>query len=136
FAVLAKADDPWPTAAPRDLGWSFKGYRTTKDDRPTFLYARGDLKVADFPQPLGGKELALRRTLTLTSASPPANLVYRAAVGDRIEEAPDGSFRIDGWRLKVTGARGRVRTSGGKAELLVPVTFRDGKAEVEVEYVW
>jgi hypothetical protein len=39
--------------------------------------------------------------------------------------------------MKVT-ADGKpvVRQSGGKSELLVPVTFAGGKAKVVVEYSW
>jgi hypothetical protein len=138
FAVLAKPDSPWPAGSSRSQGWRFRGYRLTKDDRPTFLYSLGGLEVQDFPNPVTvGKEVGMRRTLSL-AATGVAGLYYRAAVANRIEPLANGSYRIDdAWNLKVEGAgKPQVRRSGGKQELLVPVPFQGGKARLVVEYVW
>src|SRR5262249_44321008 len=66
---------PWPGNA-KDVGQRFKGYRLTKDDRPTFLYTVGDVAVEDFPNAVTiGKDQAIRRTFTLKAAEKaPANL--------------------------------------------------------------
>ena len=78
-----------------------------------------------------GKEPpSLRRTLTLTAALPVLNLWFRAAAATKIEPAGGGWFRIDGeWRLRVDGPGSpRVRHSGGKQELLIPVRFDGNRA--------
>src|SRR5262249_5847446 len=117
-------------------GYRFLGYKLTADDRPTFLYAAGDVKVEDFPNPVAGKEVAVRRTLRLTAAKPVEDLYFRAAVGTKIEALGDGWYRIDGGgKMKLDGAA-RVRPPAGKTELLVPVRFTDGKAQIVQEFVW
>jgi mono/diheme cytochrome c family protein len=138
FATLEKADNPWPTAPAREQGYRFRGYRLTPDDRPTFCYSLGDVKVEDFPEPAGGNEPSLRRTLFLTAPGPVENLSFRAAVGDRIETLGEGCYRIEGtWRLRLQGAAlPQVRQSAGKAELLVPIRFADGKARLVEEFEW
>jgi mono/diheme cytochrome c family protein len=138
FAVLAKDDDAWPSKSAKDLGDKFRGYRTTTDGRPTFNYICSGVRVEDFPNAeAGGAAPALRRTLTLTADKPVANLWFRAAAADKIEAAAaKGAYRINGeWTLKID-AEAKIRKSGGKMELLVPVRFQDGKARIVQEFVW
>ncbi len=135
FAVLAKPEDAWPVAPAKAQGYRFLGYRLTADDRPTFLYSTGDVKVEDFPTAVE-KEFGIHRTLSLTATKPVANLYFRAAVGNKIEALGDGWYRIDGaLKMKLDG-KPLVRQSGGKTELLAPITFRDGKATIVQEFVW
>lgn len=136
FAVLTKLDLPWPTASLKEQGWRFDGYRLTPDDRPTFMYSQGNLKVEDFPNPTTGKEPTMRRTIKLSAAKPLNSLCYRAAVADRIEALDDGWFRIDGWKMNIDGAAAAIRKSAGRMELLVLVEWKDGKAEFVQEYSW
>jgi hypothetical protein len=139
FAHLAKASGPWPAPAPRSLGYRFRGYKLTPDDRPTFLYSYGDVRFEDFPNAkLKGKDtVVLERTLTATAPRAVTDLYFRAAVGDSIVRLADGSYRVDNtWALKVNGAAAQLRKSGGKTELLVPLRFADGKARLALEYVW
>ena len=140
FAVLAKDDEAWPKKSAKDLGYQFHGYRTTPDGRPTFFYSCHGARVEDFSNAVAGKSSpSIRRTLTLTSDKPVANLWFRAAVADKIEPgSAKGSYRINGeWTLKLdAGAEAKIRKSGGKTELLVPVRFQDGKARIVEEFVW
>jgi hypothetical protein len=136
FATLAKPDDAWPGAAAKAQGYRFLGYRLSPDDRPTFLYAAGEINVEDLPEAVAGKEPSLRRRITLTAEKPVAGLYHRAAVGTKIEAVEGGWYRVDGyWKIKV-GDGANVRQSGGKTELLVPVRFDGGKAQLVQEYVW
>src|SRR5436190_11807766 len=67
FALLEKADSAWPANGRKD-GQKFKGYKLSKDDRPTFRYAVGDVTVEDFPDPVAeGQKEGLKRSLTLTA---------------------------------------------------------------------
>jgi mono/diheme cytochrome c family protein len=139
FAVLPSEKAPWPNKHGKELGFRFRGYRLTPDDRPTFRYSIGGVEVEDFPNAIPGKPGAsIRRTLTLSAAEPVSGLYFRAAVGDRIEDIGDGWYRINGeWKMRVQ-ADGpvRVRDASGKKELLVGVSFRDGKARIVQEFVW
>jgi mono/diheme cytochrome c family protein len=137
FAILEKPDTLWPTDPARKLGSRFRGYRLTSDDRPTFLYSFADVHIEDFPNPqVAGKEVALKRSFSLTTTKPIANFYYRAAIGTKIESTGDGWYRIDdGWKVKVP-VEARTRKAGGKVELLIPVTFKAGKAQFVQEYHW
>ena len=137
FAVLAKSDAAWPAAAAKEQGYKFLGYRTTPDDRPTFNYAWNAIKIDDFPNAsIVGKDSSLKRMLTLSSSEPVENLYFRAAVG-KIEAAGDGWYKIDGWKVRIeSDGKPIIRESGKKSELLVPLTFKDGKAKLTVEYMW
>lgn len=142
-AGLARLSDParaWPTAAPKENGYRFLGYRLANGDRPTFRYKIGEVLVEDTPDGIAhGKDSPeLRRNLVLTSNTPEANLWYRAAVGSKIEAKADGWYSVDGeWATRIEADKSSViRESAGKKELLVPVTFSEGKAKVSQLYRW
>jgi mono/diheme cytochrome c family protein len=141
FARLAKADEPWPTKNARELGHHFRGYRLTSDQRPTFRYQVGDVRIEDFPDAVAAKPNAtptLKRTLTLTAAKPVDGFTFRAAVADKIEPLADGWYNINGeWKLHLESAsKPIIRKRDGKTELLVPVRFEDGKAKIAEEFAW
>jgi mono/diheme cytochrome c family protein len=140
FAALAKDDEPWPAKHGRELdSYHFRGYRLTPDERPTFLYSIKDVEVEDFPNAVAAKPApSLHRTLTLKAKESAPGLWFRAAVADKIEAAGDGWYRINGeWKMRIeSDGPPKVRDSGGKKELLVPVRFRDGKARIVQEFVW
>ena len=136
FAVLSKLDQPWPAGRAKELGYKFQGYRLTPDDRPTFLYALGEVKVEDFPNPRKGSEPSLRRELKLSGSQATENLYFRAAMGAKIEDQGSGWFRIDGWKLKLDGGTPHIRQANGKTELLLPIHFQHGEARITQEFVW
>src|SRR5439155_719143 len=123
FALLEKADSAWPASGRKD-GQKFKGYRLTKDDRPTFLYAVGDVTIEDFPNPVvEGKQEGLKRTFTLKAEKAPEDLYLRAAAGKEVTQQKDGWYKVvqkDGstYRLKLTGkGKAAVRKAGDGDEL-------------------
>jgi cytochrome c553/cytochrome c551/c552 len=136
FAVLSKPDQPWPTGRAKELGYKFSGYRLTPDDRPTFLYTIGEVKVEDFPNPGKGSEPSLRRELKLSGSQATENLYFRAAVAAKIEQLGEGWFRIDGWKMKLEGGTPQVRQANGKTELLLPIRFEHGEVRIVQEFVW
>lgn len=139
FAVLGDSQEAWPTTPAKAQGYRFRGYQLTPDERPTFRYALGDIQVDDFPNAaVNGKDAGLRRTLTLTAAKDVSNLYFRAAVGTKIEPQGDGVYRIDGHTtVRLPNTPGAViRQSAGKAELVVPVTFTNHKAQIVEEIAW
>jgi mono/diheme cytochrome c family protein len=141
FAVLAKENDPWPTKSARDLGtYKFLGYRLGEDERPTFMYSIGDVKVEEFANPLVSKTgVSMTRTLNLVGDKT-ANLYFRAMTADKIESLKDGWYRIggtNGWKMRIEStAAPQIRAGGEGMELLVPVAFKEGKARIVQEFVW
>jgi hypothetical protein len=139
FAVLSKADVEWPKTPVKSQGFKFNGYTLSPDDRPTFLYSLGDVKIVDFPNAIvNDKETGIRRTFNVTASKETAGLYYRAAVGDKIEAIGNGTYLVNGnLRTKITSsATPIVRSSAGKMELLVPIAFTNGKAQLVQEYAW
>jgi hypothetical protein len=138
FATLDDLPAPWPKTDPKELGYQFRGYRLGERRQPTFLYSYGDVRIEDYPAPVGEADyFLLHRTLTLSSDKPPANLYFRVAAAGKIE-SDSGAYKIDDrLTLRITGAAlPEMRKSDGQMELLVPVRFDDGKATIQVTYDW
>jgi hypothetical protein len=99
----------------------------------------GDVRIEDYPTPVGESDFfVFQRTLSLSSATPPANLWLRAAAADKIENAGQGSYKIDErLTLRVAGsALPELRKIDGNMELIVPVVFENGKAKMQLTYDW
>jgi hypothetical protein len=134
FASLASESEKWPA---KGDDYHFKGYRLDEKRRPAFHYTFGSVAVEDFPIAVPGVvDATLKRTLTLTAKDAPATLYFRAAVAPKIEEK-NGAFVIsENVTMKFPGAKPLIRNSDGKAELLVPVVFAEGKATLTEEISW
>lgn len=123
LARLASAQAPWP-ADTTGSGFRPKGYQLDEQDRPTFRYLAGTSLVNDQIRVLPDGH-GLSRELTV--AQPGAGLYARLAEGKTIEAMPDNMYLIDGKAYMIqladaAGAKPVVRTSGGKQELIVPVS--------------
>ncbi|MFM7846358.1 MAG: c-type cytochrome [Planctomycetota bacterium] len=139
-AKLAQPDEAWPTAAPRQLGYQFRGYELDSKRRPVFAYEVSRAKVSESYEPIGNDDQpGFRRTVRVIPASDAESLYVRLAAGSRIVEGPNGGFVIDDQsRLKVTAGAARpiVRKVGNSMELLVPVPAGAEPAQVVVEWFW
>lgn len=138
FFILAKPDEAWPALKAKEIGYRFKGYRLTDDQRPTFLYSFNEIQIEDTPNAITTKASpAIQRTLAITTANPIDKLYYRAAVADKIEADKEGWYRINDWRMRIeSSAPPVIRVSGTKMELLVPIQFKGNNAKIVQEYVW
>jgi cytochrome c2 len=139
LATLESSQSPWPKTEPREMGYRFRGYHLGDKRQPTFLYSLGDVRIEDYPTPVGESDFfVFQRTLSLSSATPPANLWLRAAAADKIENAGQGSYKIDErLTLRVAGpALPELRKIDGNMELIVPVVFENGKAKIQLTYDW
>lgn len=141
FARLETTQEAWPTKTAKELDQRFRGYRLGENRRPTFLYDVGDVHVEDAFTPLKvGKRGALKRVVSLKADTvKESQLWFRAASAKQITTAADGWFEIDGlWRVRVKAGQAEpvVRPGPQGQELLVPVSFADGKATVEEEFAW
>lgn len=150
FAVLKSTQAAWPSEAPKELGYRFRGYRLDADRRPVFQYAYQNVLVEDFPQPVARPDEqypALRRKLLLTTdtGAPTFDgpLWFRAAAGKSIQASDDGWHLIDGaLKVRITQPRQSqaapavVRQSGEQFELLLPIEWMGNKAEIVQEFLW
>jgi mono/diheme cytochrome c family protein len=138
FARLDGDDAAWPEIKGRPPGWRFAGYRLDALQRPIFRYAFSGIEVEDYAIAKPGEvDAFFERKLTFQAANPPVNLVFRAASGSKIENQSDGTFVIDDRvRMRFPGAGPRIRAQSNRMELLVPVVFENGRANVIQEIVW
>ena len=137
LAVLESESTGWPKDSGKLAGWQFRGYSLDSERRPTFRYSWNGIDIQDFPEAVPTNlDAGLKRTITVHAAQPVSTLYFRAAIGDKIQEK-DGAFIVDEkLKLKFTGAKPVVRNSGGKAELLVPLTFAGNDAKFVEEMTW
>ncbi len=139
LAVLPSPTHPWPKERAKALGYRFRGYRLSQDQRPTFSFDFEKLHVDDFPNAVAGKEYpALDRTISISTEAPVENLWFRAAVGDKIEAQGDGWYLVNGeWKVRIeSAAKPEIRVSNGKTELVVPVRFAENKAKIHEHFEW
>jgi hypothetical protein len=138
FAVLESESAAWPAAVGKSAGYQFKGYHLDDKQRPAFTYTFNGVKIEDYPVAVPGEiDAGIKRTLTFTADQTVAHLYFRAAIGDKIAEQPDGSFLVgEKAKYKFPGAKALIRSSGGKSELLVPVAFDGNAAKLVEEIAW
>jgi mono/diheme cytochrome c family protein len=132
FALLPKSDSPWPKTSARENGFKFLGYSLAADDRPTFRYALPGATIEDFPNPTSKDNL--HRTLTLKAEKGIENLYFRVGSQTSIKKHADGSWQLEGIRIKAANAE--VRAMDGKETLVIPVKFKDGITKIELDYSW
>ena len=147
FAVLVDEKSVWPRETGKAAGYQFRGYTYDQQRKPTFQYEFGAARISELFQPadlIAKAETGFRRVLTLKAAQPIPNLYFRAAVGESIKSLGNGAYLVDGGlrlafpRPSSSGSENKiiVRSSEGKTELLVPVNFESGKAEIMEEISW
>ena len=137
LAVLADDKAAWPTTPAKELGYQFRGYRLGEMQRPTFLYALGELRIEEEFAPVGQDDVFVMQRRVTVTGMPSGSMYFRAAAGDIAANA-DGSYKIDNrWttRIKSSG-KSVIRESGGRKELLVPLVFENGKCQIEQEFDW
>ena len=139
LATLQDASEAWPTKGAKEVGYQFRGYRLAENRRPIFLYSFGDVQVEDYSAPKSSSEYsALRRTITITKSASTDQLYFRAAVAAKIEDLGDGLFKIDDdWKMQIeSDSKPAIRSSGNRAELIVPVKFNENKSRIIQEFLW
>jgi mono/diheme cytochrome c family protein len=138
-AALPSLDAAWPTGAPKEQGYHFRGYRLNERREPEFQYEGPGFSVTDFPAPVARNEHegAFRRRLTIRSDGNADTIYFRAAVGDSIERVSDGEFLVDGvLRIGISDLNAVLRNSAGRNELLVPVDPGQGPVEIVQTIEW
>ncbi len=134
-AVLPSGDAAWPNKSAKELGYRFRGYRLSKDGRPTFMYDAAGLQISDFANTIIDDSPAqIQRRLKWTSAKP-LDRWLRLAIGGQLRAADDGWFVVDGGlQIRVRGeTQPRIIESAGAFELRLPLAK---SGSTLIEYKW
>jgi len=141
-ALLKDASEVWPDAKMISDTYKFLGYRTDKGGHPTFRYKVGTVVVGDRAElSVGPKDSpGLKRTLSFESpaSNTQVGLWVRLAEGSKIVADGKNTWIVDD-KYQVTiaesiAATAKLRESGGKQELIVPVVNRADAGPAELEY--
>lgn len=139
LARLPDAQAAWPAATGADAGFRMRGYAFDDARRPVFRYEFAGLAVEDRLVPRATElDATLTRTVTVRGDNAPGDLWLRVARAPRIEGRDSTTFVVND-RLTVRfpgGAAAQVVEAGGEQELRVPLRFRDGAAEIGMEFEW
>ena len=130
LAVLPNATTAWPDSV-GDNVLQYKGISLDKDGSPSIDYTMNGTTIRDQIRPTG---TALSRTLTLGGTAPTSQLYCRLAAGKTLEEVAKGLYAVDDRSYFVRfdpKAAVSVRQSGGKQELIMPISMSGGKATVQ-----
>jgi mono/diheme cytochrome c family protein len=141
-AWLKDPGDAWPDAKKVTETYKFLGYRTDKTGHPTFRYRVGDVIVGDRAElSVGPKDSpGLKRTLSFEGLRGNANggLWVRLAEGSKIVADGKNTWIVDD-KFQITVAESvassaKLRESGGKQELLLPIATQAAAGQAELEY--
>jgi hypothetical protein len=130
LAVLPSLTTAWPDSV-GDNVLQYKGISLDKDGSPSIDYAMNSTTIRDQIRPTN---TAFSRTLTLSGTAPTGQLYCRLAAGKTLEEVAKGLYAVDDRSYFVRfdpKAPVSVRQSGGKQELIMPVSMNGGKATVQ-----
>ena len=140
LATLDSLETAWPSAPPKQRGYRFGGYRLDKSGRPTFHYTGPGFSVEEEPLPVASAdEPYFERRIVVSADQPPERLYFLAGAANEIHPLADGGYRVGESltiRLRAGAAEPIVRSNAGRQELLVPVTFANGRAEIIETLRW
>ena len=141
LAFLAGANAAWPDSVD-ERRFRRDGYTLDKTAHPTFLFHVRDVAVEDNIQP-APDGLSLRRELRLrapATAGAADGLYLQLAQSEHVTRQRDGSYVVGDRSFYITLPSGRaapvVRQQNGHDELLIPVRFIRGEANIVYNIVW
>ncbi len=122
----------------RNADYRFHGYELDAKRQPTFKWEYQGVKVEESYFPSGTSKdgnASLKRTVKFASPGGKNGLYFLALAGNVEEKGPD--FLVDKVvKVTVAGGEPLVRKDGGRTEVLLPVEFKDGRAEFTLTYAW
>ncbi len=116
----------------------FRGYQLGENDRPTFNYEVGSLKVSDVPVPeFDAKGITRTITIDVPSSSAPKNLHLLICNGLDVQEADSPNAYLLGKTMQVEiEANSSVPALVRNKELILPLQLKPGKNQITLRYQW
>lgn len=116
----------------------FRGYQLGENDRPTFNYEVGSLKVSDVPAPeFDSKGITRTITIDVPSTGVPKNLHLLICNGLDVQEADSPNAYLLGKTMQVEiEANSSVPALVRNKELILPLQLKPGKNQITLRYQW
>lgn len=136
WATLDSATAAWQAANQGETKRRFRGYQLGENDRPTFNYEVGSLKVSDVSTPeFDTKGITRTITIDAPSSGAPKNLHLLICNGLDIKAADSANTYLLGNNMQVeisSNSSALVRSK----ELILPLQLKPGKNQITLRYQW
>ena len=139
--VWGTLESPEAQWQPANLGATkrrFRGYQLGKNDRPTFNYEVGSLKVSDLPIPeFDSKVITRTVTIDVPSSGAPENLHLLICNGLDVKAADSTNAYLLGnaMQVEITGDS-TIPALVRNKELILPLALKPGKNQITIRYQW
>lgn len=138
WGTLESPEAKWQPANQGTTKRRFRGYQLGENDRPTFNYEVGSLRVSDVPVPKFGSR-GITRTITIDApgSSAPKNLHLLICNGLDVQEADSPNAYLLGKTMQVEiEANPSVPALVRNKELILPLQLKPGKNQITLRYQW
>ena len=138
WATLESPQAKWQPANQGPTKRRFRGYQLGENDRPTFNYEVGSLKVSDLPIPeFDSKAITRTITIDVPSSGAPENLHLLICNGLDVKAAdsPNTYLLGNAMQVEITGDSTTPALVRNK-ELILPLALKPGKNQITLRYQW
>lgn len=138
WGTLDSPSAKWQPANQGPTKRRFRGYQLGENDRPTFNYEVGALKVSDVPTPeFDSKSLTRIITVEPPASGAPENLHLLICNGHAIAAADSPNTYLLGKTMQVEIAGGASTSALVRnKELILPLQLKPGKNQITLRYQW
>lgn len=136
WGTLGSPTAQWKPANEGQTKRRFRGYQLGENDRPTFNYEVGSLKVSDLPTPdFSSKAITRTINIDVPSSGAPENLHLLICNGLDIKAADSANTYRLGNNMQVEISANSPALLRSK-ELILPLQLKPGKNQVTLRYQW
>ncbi|MGB1937558.1 MAG: PA14 domain-containing protein [Akkermansiaceae bacterium] len=136
WGILESPTAPWQPANEDNIKRRFRGYQLGENDRPTFNYEVGLLKVSDLPNPdFSSKGITRTLSIDVPASGAPENLHLLICNGLEIKAADSANTYRLGNNMQVeisSNSSALVRSK----ELILPLNLKPGNNLITLRYQW
>ena len=138
WATLETSSAKWQPLNKGETKRRFRGYQLGENDRPTFNYDVGSLKISDTPSPnFDSKSLTRVITIDTPASGSPEDLHLLICNGLDIKLADSPNAYLLGKTMQVEiEANSSVPALVRNKELILPLHLKAGKNQITLRYQW
>lgn len=136
IAVLSSPAASWPDSPD---AFRFHQYRINEHGIPAYTYTQGDLTITDLLEPNEEQTFFTRKLTIENQGTSEAGAWVLLAESESIKEFKPGTYFIDDQQMyiELEGAwQAQIRSANGLDQLVIPVQFSNGQADVQYHLVW